>query len=352
MNTSSHRRFRIFFIALGFVLIVLAISLYSRQASALCELQSEVCVEPAETRIVNGLPVTRDCWRYAAQYTCSGNTPVPEQKCQDLIDQGCSPVSQECDQYGCTQTYECPVGTGTTQVGVGCENQSYAIGGMTFDTSYPPSSDFGKAASNMAAVESAVTGMIKNDASCIEQPAGSGSYVCAEPIQIFTGEDLECRKDQFGFNKCCDLSGWGVSAGLNQCTAEEHKLGYARQDGRTHRIGKYCAHTTLGGSVCTQYRHVYCAFNSKIGRIVQEQGRLQLGIGWGSTSAPNCRGFTEAELQAIDFDLIDFSEYFADAFADMANPPSNAEMQNIIDSYINTLQNSGCSQFDPNYPNC
>lgn len=350
--TPTNRARRIALIVIGFVLIVLGVSLYSRQASAACVKDSEVCVEPAETRLVNGLPVTRDCWRYAAQYTCAGDTPTPEARCQELIDQGCVAVSQTCDTDTCTQVFKCTVGSGDTQVGVGCETQSFALDGVAFDTGYAPSSDFGRAAANMAAVESAVTGMIKNDLSCIEDPPGSGSYNCAEPIEIFSGSGKGCRKDSFSFNKCCDGGGWGVDAGLNQCTTEEKVLGLARQAGRAHYIDSYCTHRDPVFRKCYARRYVYCVFNSKIGRIVQEQGRLQLGIGWGTARNPNCRGFSEAELQSIDFDLIDFSEFYADAFADMQSPPSGNQMQSIIDNYINTVRGAGCSQFDPNYPNC
>ena len=348
MTQKSSRK--IIWIATGFIALVLLISLYAQQALAVCVKDSEMCVEGAETRIINGLEVTRDCWRYAAQYTCSGTELSPDSHCQDLIDQGCSPVSQTCDETSCVQTYECAVGTGTTQTGVGCDTQNVAVNGLKFDTSYDPSPDFGKAASNMAAMESAVTGMIKNDASCVEDPPGSGAYVCAEPILIFNGSGKRCRKDSLGFNKCCNLNGWGVDAGLNQCDQEEEVLGYARQAGRAHYVGKYCTHSNVFG--CYAHAYVYCTFNSKIGRIVQEQGRTQLNKGWGSAKNPQCEGFTDTELTNINFELIDFSEYFADAFANAGSPPSSAQMESIVNTYINTLKNSGCSQFDPNYPNC
>ena len=45
-------------------------------------------------------------------------------------------------------------------------------------------------------------------------------------------------------------------------------------------------------------------FGSKLGRILHEQARPQLGLGWQS-----CRGFTTAELGRIDFDRVDLSEF-------------------------------------------
>ncbi len=342
----KRKTYRILLVSAGFIMLVLMIALISREALAVCVKNSEVCVDGPSTKTINGLKVTRSCWKFVAKYTCSGTTLVPDSHCQDLINQGCSPVSQTCDATSCVQTYECATGTATTQTGVGCNNQSVAINGLKYDTSYPPNDKFGVAASNMAALNDAVTGMIKNDASCVESPPGSGAYTCAQPISIFNGQGLKCRKDSTGFNKCCNLNGWGVNAGLNQCNQEEHTLGLARQAGRTHYIGSYCTHKNIFG--CFAHAYVYCAFTSKIGRIVQEQGRIQLNKGWGSPKAPQCGGFTEQELTQIDFSLIDFSEYFADAFANKTNPPSASQMQGIINTYVNTLQNKGCSQFDPN----
>ena len=314
------------------------------QAHALCVKNTEVCVEGPETRIISGESIYRDCWRFDANYICDGTVAVPDSHCQELINQGCSPLGQTCDADSCIQTYECVTGTSVTQTGEGCETQSVAIDGIDFDTGYQANTDFGVAASSMAAMESAVTGMIKNDLSCAESPSGSGNYVCAEPILIFNGEDMQCRKDSLGFNKCCNLSGWGVDTGLNVCNEEENVLGYARQANRTHYIGRYCTHSNVFG--CYAHAYMYCVFTSEIGRIVQEQGRSQLGIGWGSATSPNCAGFTDEQLANIDFSLIDFSEYFDSAFADMTDPPSNEDMDAIVNTYINTLQNAGCSQFE------
>mgnify|MGYP001597135605 CR=1 FL=1 len=65
----------------------------------------------------------------------------------------------------------------------------------------------------------------------------------------------------------------------------------------------------------------YCcfSFNSKLARIIHEQGRPMLktfqsqqgGI-WGDTKQPNCRGLTPEEFQGLDFSQMDLSEYFED----------------------------------------
>jgi|GEM_PF-6432636 len=56
----------------------------------------------------------------------------------------------------------------------------------------------------------------------------------------------------------------------------------------------------------------WCCFPSKLGRIVQEQGRAQLGKSWGSAKHPDCSGFTIEELGLLKFDEMDLSEFLSD----------------------------------------
>ncbi|OYV01789.1 MAG: hypothetical protein CFE45_03275 [Burkholderiales bacterium PBB5] len=63
--------------------------------------------------------------------------------------------------------------------------------------------------------------------------------------------------------------------------------------------------------VCVQKTRSACCFSSLLGRVVQEQGRAQLGIGWGDVKNPECRGFTPTELTTMDWSLFDLSEFYA-----------------------------------------
>jgi len=60
----------------------------------------------------------------------------------------------------------------------------------------------------------------------------------------------------------------------------------------------------------TKATNRYCCFNSILARIIQEQGRPQLQMGWGGgNSPPICRGFTVQELASLDFSQMDLTEY-------------------------------------------
>ena len=51
--------------------------------------------------------------------------------------------------------------------------------------------------------------------------------------------------------------------------------------------------------------------DSMLARIVNEQGRVQVGKGWGGSESPDCSGFTVAQLQSLDFAAMDFTEFYA-----------------------------------------
>ncbi|WP_287962919.1 conjugal transfer protein TraN, partial [Alcanivorax sp.] len=86
-----------------------------------------------------------------------------------------------------------------------------------------------------------------------------------------------------------------------------------------HVVGSACTHTIcllptpLGCAwrYCTRTDTHACCFNSPLSRIIQEQVRPQLGIGWGSPLAPNCSGLKLSDLQRVNWSRVDLSEWEA-----------------------------------------
>ena len=134
-----------------------------------------------------------------------------------------------------------------------------------------------------------------------------------DDMRFFTGTRRACTIRLFGLANCCRND--GLLEGLAGCSASERELARERHDGNTHYLGTRCARKTFFG-VCIRREKVWCTFGSKLGRILQEQGRSQLGRGWG-----DCRGLTVAEIERIDFDRLDLSE-FTENMLDGAMEPS------------------------------
>ena len=279
------------------------------------------CLDKNAIRAIDGELVQRDCWRRQTSYTClGGDTYTEEDYCQELRERGCTQTDSRCVDTGpggCSeyeQRYRCPMSQAAGGTLLRCDDRLYCLGGDCFATGYPASRDFPLAASHLGAVEAAVRDMDPDS------------------LNIFSGTARKCKKTVLGFSNCCRDSGWGVDLGLARCSESERALGVQRAAGQCHYVGSYKT-----GSLFSKKRYQsFCCFNSKLGRIVQQQGRVQLGIDWGGARNPQCRGYTPQELTTIDFERLDFTEFYGAAFAgaDQVVRPGAAELGMRIKAVI------------------
>jgi len=83
-------------------------------------------------------------------------------------------------------------------------------------------------------------------------------------------------------------------------------------------VGTYCAEKFAGQ--CIRKKTTFCCYDSKIAKIIQEQGKGQLGLGFGSPQQPQCQGLTPEQLSKIDFGKVNFSDIFQDIAASTKVP--------------------------------
>lgn len=108
---------------------------------------------------------------------------------------------------------------------------------------------------------------------------------------------------------------------LSGCDQTDLETAALSSSGYCVEIGEYCRKEWFGG--CVQKARSHCCFNSKLARIVHEQGRPQLAEFdalapdyFGAPEAPTCDGFTPAQFQSLDFSRIDLTEYYDDIATD------------------------------------
>ena len=277
-------------------------------SAATCFNPKTECLEGNAARIINGVSVTLDCWRYRITYECRENS---DNNCKQLRDQRCSQTEAKCKtMWGgvCAvqdETYSCPVEQCNEAGDINCGRDLFCVGTDCTSTNPTKNKNFDKAAASLAALNAAAEEIKKQN---IDNP------------QIFVGKPMECSRSITNAKNCCDAggSGWAEGAFLN-CADDEKELAKAKEAGRVVEAGngnnEYCYNEVLG--VCTSYHRVYCVFDSKIARIVQHDGRKnQLGISFGEvgddSAHPNCRGITPEELSRMKFDRMDFSELYAE----------------------------------------
>ena len=158
-----------------------------------------------------------------------------------------------------------------------------------------------------------------------------------ENLRFFAGQRRACHIKLFGLANCCKNS--GLLVGLGNCSASERELAEERNAGNTHYLGRYCSKRTFFG-VCIRRSRAWCVFGSKLGRILHQQARPQLGIGWGS-----CRGFTVAEVEGIDFARLDLSEFTQDLMDGSREPavtlPEAGQTQTIMRDRVRNFYGRG-----------
>ncbi|WP_220708985.1 type-F conjugative transfer system mating-pair stabilization protein TraN [Citrobacter portucalensis] len=279
------------------------------------------CVEPGGTRtvVVEGktYSIHQDCWKWQDTYLTQTETEgtcgeymkdsactVTRSQCADTVDGFC--VSQQVT-YSCERKK-----TGSGQI---CGGEFFCTDGSCAQGQTGTSNMFGQAVSALAAV------------------AAAGEDVAelnGENVRAFTGEAKSCKKMAAGFNNFCKDSGWGQDVGLSSCSSDEKALGKAKEKKLTVYVGEYCSKKVLG--VCLEKKRGYCQFDSKLARIVQEQGRRdQLGVGFGSGKSPDCRGITVDELQRLDFGVMNFSDFYSDLDAGSEIPEDQALLKKAQD---------------------
>ncbi len=289
-----------------------------------CRFVEDICTgAPNETRMIGGVAVTRPCWEYAKNYQCQrviggGNDCGPletnasctldREICLDDPQSGACQVSE--------RVYRCPIaGTTPEPTQYICGDDVYCINGDCEPIEREASTEFKDAVVALNALGQANSEFDENS------------------LTLFRGTRETCHKKVFGLSNCC--SGKGVPL-LTPflCSSAERQLDEKDDKGLCHKIGTYCSDRVLG--VCVTRKDAYCCYQSKISRILQEQGRPQIGKAWGPPKTETCEGFTIYEFQQLDLSVMDFSEVYAE-FQDAARLPDEAaalaDIQAKIEAY-------------------
>lgn len=115
------------------------------------------------------------------------------------------------------------------------------------------------------------------------------------------------------------------AAGLLSCREDEQLLALKRERHLCHATGSYCSQRLPLLRTCTETTESFCCFNSRLARLLHEQGRAQLGRGWGRPEQPDCAGLTAADLQALDLSRMDLSEFYAEIVPALPDEPAARE---------------------------
>ena len=285
------------------------------------------CTQPGETRTFERegktFQIHQDCWEYSYHYLINESSDNECKKYED--NPNCTAAERECllqENGSCIRhrvKYQCQKTVKTD--GYVCGDKFFCSDGSCSDIENNVNSDFGHAVSQLATLAQ----------------AGKDIGLNANNLRAFSGRPMYCRRSGFGFSDCCKDSGWGHKVGLAKCSSEENALGQAKEKKLVVYVGTFCSKKIL--KKCIQRKSSYCVFDNKLARIIQYQGRSgQLGIGFGGASSPDCRGMSVDELQKIDFNRMDYSDFYDELNERTNMPDRNQIMEHMKNSIVDQLK--------------
>ena len=301
-------------------------------AAVTCFDSTEECIEGKdEIRYIENVPVNPGCWKKRVIHECHEESA---NNCKILREQNCSQVDAKCKimlSGSCVvqeATYQCPQQKCET-IKTTCMKNIFCLDGNCAPTSATKNNNFDQAVASLAAVAEAAQEVAKQNK---ENPV------------IFTGQAMECSRNvASGITKnCCGISPSGFLEGkILKCDDEEKELAKRKEQGTAIYIGEYCHTRDPVLKICTSHHEAYCAFDNKIARIVQQDGRRgQLGIGFGHAGKGaklDCRGITPEELSSMDFKKMDFSPLYKDIKSNL-KIPDVAKMKPTTSNLSTNLQ--------------
>ena len=279
------------------------------------------------------------CYGTAAKTTCDQLASNPQctfvkDTCLDEVEDGACKVTE--------RTYSCPVPgeQGPPNSEYVCSGDIYCVDGSCQQVERSASNELKDALVALSAIDQAHKEFDPNN------------------LDMFRGTRETCHQPLFGTVDCCAgkvsgllsgataAAGWAAlgSGGISLlagvatqsltvflCSNSEKQLDVKDRLGLCHFVGSYCSSSFLG--VCSTKKKAYCCFESKLSRILQEQGRPQIGKPWAKPKDEQCHGFTVDEFSKLDLSKMDFSEIYSE-FLGAAKLPDEMQVASDIQAKI------------------
>lgn len=316
-----------------------------------CHDQGRVCTSGAATRKVDGFDVYKPCWEYSYVKTCNYPSKndcrlyahcyaVANKECLLKDSMGnCVNLKREfsCESWIASQKQnkearvdlvekegeEKVVCKGVPCIDGNCVDKSYLTNGEMMDA------------------------VSKLHSSSHMKPDKDHNF------SLFAGFSNHCSRKPIGYSNCCPDTkvGWGKMVGA-KCTKDEISLINLRDKKLCVPVGKT---TTKKAGIPTVMKEHFCCFGNTLERVIQEEGRKQLNIDFGTGGSPNCRGLTIEEItgydkhgnkvgNGLDFSKMDFSDFVNELmvkFTGTYKTPNPEEIAATIKSHMNIQEYDG-----------
>jgi hypothetical protein len=327
------------------IAILVSNSLYSIDIRA--EFRSKVpckdgvktCIEGKAMRNIDGMQITRDCWKHSYIKECE---VISKDDCKNLAARsGCyyrdpgkvdhvdpevkkgreMEVTEHCkvfDYYGnCLNIFKQFVCKGTV-----FETEKYKevifnpakknapkrlsclAAGVVIQNNNN-GSDMASTLSKLQTAHQMSDGVYGNESALKNQKVSAN---------IFPGKQFECEIKVLNAMDCCAIDGWLQKLFDLRCGEACKQLVDLRKRGQCVLAGEEAETAIISFGKLKKY---FICYESKLARLIQEGARKQLGRGYstGSQGRYDESGLSVQDIERVDFDRIDLSEFYTEVNA-------------------------------------
>jgi conjugal transfer mating pair stabilization protein TraN len=286
-----------------------------------CTFTHAKCLDAASPKIIKGRQVSRKCWMEELHFICQN---PKKDTCGFLKDRRCTLIEKKCLQE--------------TDAGCALWELLFKCGGVY---RYKPADEKIAESSEPEQLEEGPGRSFSEVYTTLQVFNEMNNEIQSQPnivdgnLQVFKGLERKCARSlssELMYDCCSKMRGLATELKLAKCNADELDLAEMRERGFCHYIGKY--EERFLDLWKSRDNHVFCCFSSKLYRVLHEEIRDQIGLGWGTPENPLCRGLTIEEVSKADFSKLNLGE----AFSDLAiNREENSKR---LDSFANRLKES------------
>lgn len=317
----------------------------------LCEEVDLKCIGSKETRKIEGVNVTKPCWKYTYRLDCKKKAL---NNCDTIDPNLCTLLREECAGYVegieggdkiCShwkREYSCQK---VTEYEV--ERTELRKEGDEISRQVLECSDF-CIDGNCDAVEKAALESNKELPQTIgylhalkeikekrlkdykeKYPKGATIeelreelYITHNIKNIFSGEQKSCTNYIAHFMNCCRENpiGWGEMICLGRCSQDEQSISQLRNKKQCIAIGSECTswlEPINPFSTCVEETSAFCCYDSILARIMIQEAKKQLGRNFGTVKTPDCGGISLEDIdpqdknkQGVDFSKADYKDFY------------------------------------------
>ena len=125
---------------------------------------------------------------------------------------------------------------------------------------------------------------------------------------------------------------------LAQCSSNEQLLGMHKGQNLSVKVGEKCVQKIPLVGTCIKWEEGWCSYNGALGKIMGTQARAQLGM----SLDQSCQGLTVKQLQQVNWDSLDMSEFTAQVSAQATkNVPNTSAVPAAYNQTLNAKPVNG-----------